>query len=107
MSPSHVKHAPPISFFSMWDIKILVKVNLKFTIEQAVQAQRESRGIAYSFFNLGARWAWVVNASPRKHCPRERRSTHRTGDWVDPRASLDGCWKSCCRRDWIPGPSCP
>ena len=26
----------------------------------------------YSFFNLGARWRWVVNATPRQLCPRGR-----------------------------------
>jgi len=27
---------------------------------------------SYSFFNLGARWGWVVNATPRPLSPRER-----------------------------------
>jgi hypothetical protein len=26
----------------------------------------------YSFFNLGARWGWVVNAMPQSLYPRER-----------------------------------
>ena len=26
----------------------------------------------YPFFNLGARWGWVVNATPRPLYPRER-----------------------------------
>jgi hypothetical protein len=56
----------------------------------------------YSFFNLGARWGWVVNATPRPLYPRERHGTHCTGDRVGPRAGLDGCGKS---RDSIPGPS--
>jgi hypothetical protein len=45
------------------------KVNLKFTIEQVTKAQRWSRGIALLFFNLGARWGWVVNATPRPLYP--------------------------------------
>jgi hypothetical protein len=32
----------------------------------------------YSFFNLGARWGWVVNATPWPLYPRERPSTHCT-----------------------------
>ena len=31
------------------------KVKVKFTLEQATKAQRWSRDIVYSFFNLGAR----------------------------------------------------
>jgi len=30
-----------------------------FTLEQATKAQRGSRGIAPSFFNLDARWVWA------------------------------------------------
>jgi len=46
--------------------------NVKFTLEQAVKAQRRSRGISLLFFNLCARWGWVVNATPRPLCSRER-----------------------------------
>jgi hypothetical protein len=28
------------------------------------------------FFNIGARWEWVVNATLRPLCPRESRDTH-------------------------------
>jgi hypothetical protein len=44
---------------------------VKFTLEQAMKAQRGRRGIAYSFFNLGAIWRWVINATPRLLYPRE------------------------------------
>ena len=37
---------------------------------------------------------WMVNATPRPLCPRERRVTHCIGGWVGPRAGLDGCGKS-------------
>ena len=37
------------------------------------------------FFNFGARWVWVVNATPRPLYPRERPGTHCTGGWVGPR----------------------
>jgi hypothetical protein len=33
-----------------------VKVKVMFTLEQATKPQMGSRGIVYSFFNLGARW---------------------------------------------------
>ena len=42
-----------------------VKVKVQFTLEQATKAQRGSRSIAYSFFNLGTRWGWVVNVTLR------------------------------------------
>jgi len=38
---------------------ICVKVKVKFTLEQATKAQKGSRGIGYSFLNLGPGWgAW-------------------------------------------------
>jgi hypothetical protein len=37
-----------------------------------MKAQRGSRGIPLLFFNLGARWRRVVNATPRLLYPRER-----------------------------------
>ena len=49
---------------------------------------------AYSFLNLGARWAWVVNATSRSFYPREQTGTHCMGGWVGPRAGMDGCRKS-------------
>jgi hypothetical protein len=43
-----------------------VKVKVKFTVEQATKAQKGSRCIALNtFFNIGARWGWVVNVIPR------------------------------------------
>ena len=38
----------------------------------------------YSSFNLGARLEWVINATPRPLCPRERPGTHCIGGWVGP-----------------------
>jgi hypothetical protein len=32
-----------------------IKVKVKFTLEQAMKAQRGSRGVLYSFFNLSAK----------------------------------------------------
>jgi hypothetical protein len=47
----------------------------KFTLEQATKAHRMIRCKPYSFFNLCARWRWVVNALPRPLYPRERPCT--------------------------------
>jgi hypothetical protein len=44
----------------------------QFTLEQAMKAQRRSRDIAL-LFNFGARWGWVVNATPRTLYPMYRR----------------------------------
>jgi hypothetical protein len=58
---------------------------------RTVHARMPIRGIEvkfYSFFNLGARWGWVVNATP---CPvylRERPGIHCTGGWTCPRPGL-------------------
>ena len=62
------------------------KVKVKFTLEQAMKAQRGSRGIAPLIPNLGTRWGWVVNATPRPIYPQERPGTHCIRGWVDPRA---------------------
>ena len=48
----------------------------------------------YSFFNLGARLGWVVNAMPWPLYPQERSDTHYTGGCVGLRAGLDWCEKS-------------
>jgi hypothetical protein len=48
-----------------------VKVKVKLTLEQAMKAQRGSRGIALLLFNLVARWGWVINATPRPLYPKE------------------------------------
>jgi hypothetical protein len=40
-----------------------VKVKVKFAPEQATKAQKGSRGIVYSFLNLGVRWG--VWSTPR------------------------------------------
>jgi hypothetical protein len=36
-----------------------------------MKAQNGSNELFYSFFNLGARWAWVFNATPRPLYPRK------------------------------------
>jgi hypothetical protein len=47
-----------------------------------------------NFFNLGAGWRWVVDATLRPLYPRERCGTHCTWGWVGPRTGLDACGKS-------------
>jgi hypothetical protein len=45
-------------------------MNIKFSLDVVIKAQRRSRGIAL-LFNLGAKWWWVVNVTSRPLCPRE------------------------------------
>jgi hypothetical protein len=61
----------------------------------------------YYFFNLGARWEWVVNGTPRRLYPRDWSSIRCIRGWVDPRAGLKWCGKSRPHRNSIPGPSSP
>ena len=44
----------------------------------------------YSFFNLGARLEGGQRHAAAALAPGKKPSTHRKGEWVDPRASLDG-----------------
>ena len=67
-----------------------IKVKIKFTLKQYTKTQEGSRGIAYSFLNLGSRMGWVVNVTPRPLYPRERPGIHCIGDWVSLRAGPDG-----------------
>jgi hypothetical protein len=57
--------------------------------------------------NWSMRWGCVVNSTSRPLYHREWPGTHHTGDWVGPRAGLEGCGKSHPKRDSIPGPSSP
>ena len=57
----------------------MVKVKVKFALEQAMKAQRGSRGIALTVFNLDAGWGWVVNATARPLCP-----TYCIRGWMGP-----------------------
>jgi hypothetical protein len=69
-------------------------VQVKFTLEQATKAERGSTGTALLFFDLGARWVWVVNAKTQLLYTQERPGTHSIGGWVGLRASLDRGGKS-------------
>jgi hypothetical protein len=81
-------------------------VKVKFTLNQATKAQRGSRGIRPHFLNLGARWGWVVNATPRPFYPWQRPGTQCIGGWLRPRAGLDWCGKSRPHRDFFSVESC-
>jgi len=48
------------------------KEKVKYSLEQAMQAQRGSKGMLHSFFNISARWGWVVNPTSRLLHPWER-----------------------------------
>ena len=64
----------------------MIKVKVKATLEHASKAQRRVDLQLYSFFNLGASWGYVVNATPRLLYLRKRTGAHCTGGWVVPRA---------------------
>ena len=49
----------------------MIKVKANFTLEQAINAERGSRGIALLLLNLGAGWGWVDNTTPRPLYPLE------------------------------------
>ena len=48
------------------------QAQVKFIVEQATKTLGENRDIALLFLNLGARWRWVVNATPRLLSPGDR-----------------------------------
>jgi hypothetical protein len=85
------------------------QTEVKFTLKQATKAQKGGGvGIKIylsSFFNLGARWGWVANATPRSLYPWEKPGTHCTEGWVGPRHVLERCGKSRPYQDSISGPS--
>jgi hypothetical protein len=45
---------------------------VKVALKQSMKVLRGVEVQLYSFFNLGARWGWVVNATPRQLYTRER-----------------------------------
>jgi len=56
-----------------------------------MNAQNGNRRVALLFINIGSRYGWVFNATPRPVYRRERPVTHCIGDWVGLRAGMDGC----------------
>jgi hypothetical protein len=61
----------------------------------------------YSFFNLCARWGWVINVTRRGLHSTERGPMPIVKEAGCPRAGLNGCGKSQHHRLSIPGPSSP
>jgi hypothetical protein len=57
---------------------------VKVALQQAMMTQSGSRYIALLFFNLGARWKWVVNATPRPIYSWEKDSVYSTGVLISP-----------------------
>jgi hypothetical protein len=53
---------------------LYIKVKVKFSLEQATKAQRESRGSAllFLFLNLGARWGGWSTPPLGRFTPGER-----------------------------------
>jgi hypothetical protein len=47
---------------------VMIKARVKFTLENVMKAKR----YCSAFFNLGARWVWVVHGKSRPLYPRER-----------------------------------
>ena len=71
------------------------------TLLQYVQKMHGMNNL--KFFNFVARLRWVVNVTPRETLPPGKRpGTYFTGDWVIPRAGLNGCGKSLPYWDLIP-----
>ena len=62
--------APPPQLFNneVCGVGPIGKTKAKFTLEQDTKAQRGSRCIVLPFY-LGARWGWVVNATPGRFTP--------------------------------------
>ena len=89
--------------FNMGLTSLTVKENSPYNIPRRPGGEREV--YLYSFFNLGARWVWVVNDTPRPLCLRERTGTHSIGGWVPYSRSGQLRKISSPRRDSIPVPS--
>jgi len=97
---------------NMWELWLSYpcisdKIKVNFTLEQATKAQGGVQVQLYSVLNFSARWRRVVNATPWPLYPQGRLGTHCIGGWVGPRASLDGCRKTCLHWVSIPRPSSP
>ena len=61
----------------------MLKVKIKFTLEQATNAQRGSRFYIYSFFNLGAKWGRWLMPQPGRFTPgKEPVPTVQEAGWA-------------------------
>jgi len=50
----------------------MILLTVQFTLQNAMKAYRGTELQLYSFFNPGARWEWVFNATPQPLYPLER-----------------------------------
>ena len=74
----------------------MIKVKVKFALQQAMKNHRGRRGTALLFL-------WPLRSASAALPPGKRPGTHCTGGLVSPRASLDGCGTSRLHRHSIPG----
>jgi hypothetical protein len=63
---THINSGLPRSTFHI----LSISVNINFTLEQAMKSKWWSRVVTL-LSNLGARWEWVVNATPRPLYPQK------------------------------------
>jgi len=84
---------------------VILRVKGKY--QQTMKTQREVEVQLYSFFNLGARYEWLANATLRPLSVGKRPGTDCTGGCVGPNTGTDGCEKCFPHRDSIPAPSSP
>jgi hypothetical protein len=97
-------HFSPIHtplYVTQWMPSKEIKTN--FTLNRPRWSRRGVQIYPYSFFNLGYRWGIVSTPWSGRFTPAKRAGTHCTGDWVGPRAGLEGRGKSLHHRDSIPG----
>jgi hypothetical protein len=85
--------------------KMCCKIN--FSLEKAMKPRVGVGVVLYSFFKLGARWEWVVNATSQLWPPGKRPDAHWIEGWMGPRSDLDVCVSSRPHRDPIPRSSSP
>ena len=64
-----------------------VAVRFNFAVGQTMKALKEREVCIYSFCNLGARWGWVVSATPRPSYSRERTPGIHCTENLDPSPS--------------------
>jgi len=81
------------------------KKKVNFTLEQAMKAQRGSRGYSYTLSLTSALDGVGGQHYALPTLPLGRLSAHCAGGWVGPWACLDGCGKFRPHRDSVPGPS--
>jgi hypothetical protein len=90
------------AFRVLLSFRSLLKVKVKFSLEQATKAQRGSRFIALFFLQLRR---WVINATPWPLYPRKRPGTYYIGGCVAPGPF------STCEENFTPtgirSPNCP